>query len=449
MSRRVAMLMEHEPRERVWRLDTMQEIFQKAIAAILGSQGINLTREAYEYICMLAEEHLLELCTRLHKVSGIQRRRSPSIGDVAMLLRFTGIRIHDLERQMHVSSRYIDLLNQLQVDPTEEPVPEAAKPFFDVPAHSSNKLVPNRKTPGDHVPSWLPSYPSDHTFMATPQYTDRITDPRQLREKIVEEGRLAEAALRRLTETVRVGDENLLEDEDEEMKEEEDEEEELVEVELDEQQQPKNNNDDDHDRKESTNDPEMKEEESNELKKEEDEEAPPVMSLPSATSSTPNVAVSTPPPPQSDTTTTTDNNVAEEKPKKLSLKISLGGNVIKATTGSGGTTTTTMTASERNKYDPFEIRTTSKRFDVVEYARKRKEINERRDRKQKQLKEERKQEELPDENNTTTQLTGADLIDHEFNSAFASVQRKHSQNGSETQGVRDSGIVNWDKKRYI
>ncbi|KAA8917028.1 hypothetical protein TRICI_000814 [Trichomonascus ciferrii] len=365
-----------------------------------------------------------------------------------MLLRFTGIRIHDLEQQMHVSSRYIDLLNQLQVDPTEEPVPEAAKPFFDVPAHSLNKLVPNRKMPGEHVPSWLPTYPPDHTFMATPQYTDRITDPRLLREKIVEEGRLAETALRRLTETVRVGDENLLEEEDEEMKEEE--EEELVEVELDEQQsQPRNNNDDDHDKNENTNDPEKKEEDNNVLKEEEEEEAPPVMSLPSATSSTPSVAVSPPPQPQGEATATTDSN-AEEKPKKLSLKISLGGNVIKATTGNGGTTTTTMTASERNKYDPFEIRTTSKRFDVVEYARKRKEITERREQKQKQLKEEREQKEQPAQDTTNaTQLTGADLIDHEFNAAFASVQRKHSQSNSDTQGVRDSGIINWDKKRYI
>lgn len=435
----MAMLMEQEPRERVWRIDTMQEIFQKTIAAILGSQGINLTREAYEYICMLAEEHLLELCTRLHKVSGIQRRRCPSIADVAMLLRFTGIRIHDLEQQMHLSSHYIDLLNQLQLDPTEEPVLEAAKPFFDVPKHSLNKLVPNRKTPGEHVPSWLPSYPPDHTFMATPQYTDRITDPRQLREKIVEEGRLAEAALRRLTETVRVGDENLLEDEDDEMREEE---EELVEVELDEQQS-KNNNDDDHDEKENTNDQKegVKEEDA-----EEEEEDTPVMNLPSDTTTNAMVA-----PPQNDATATTDNSLAEEKPKKLSLKISLGGNVIKATTGTGGTTTTTMTASERNKYDPFEIRTTSKRFDVVEYARKRKDINDRREKKQKQLKEEQKQEEQPAEHTVTApaQLVGADLIDHEFNAAFASVQRKHNQNNSETHGVRDSGIINWDKKRYI
>lgn len=446
LSKRARMLLEREPQRSQSHADSMQVIFQRSIAAILGSKEVNSTNEAYEYICMLAEEHLIELCTKLHKVSSVQRRHSPAVTDIAMLLRYAGIRIHDLESQKDLNSRYVDALNQLKFDPTEEPVSEQARPFFDTSSTKSlDKLVPSRKKQGSHIPSWMPPFPPDHTFMATPQYTKRVTDPRQLREKIVQEGRLAEQALRRVTETTRVGDESLIEEEDDEDVEmndfkEENEDEDLVEVELDDENNNNNNN------VTTTNDNEKEQK----GKEDEEDEPPPVMSLPSFnvnTTTAPSLddsAAVSPTTEINETQSELQDEEEDEPPqKKISLKISLGGSVVKATPSDAGTAT--MSASDRNKLDPFGVKTTSKRFDVVEYAKKRQSINERREKKKLEAQAEVEASEQ-NKNNQTTLTTGADLIDHEFNAAFSSVQKKNDQNSE--KGVKDSGVINWDRKRY-
>ena len=49
-----------------------------------------------------------------------------------------------------------------------------------------------------YVPKHFPELPSKHTYKATPEYARREQDPRKVREKATEEGRLGEEALRRL-----------------------------------------------------------------------------------------------------------------------------------------------------------------------------------------------------------------------------------------------------------
>ena len=53
----------------------------------------------------------------------------------------------------------------------------------------------HRKT---YIPKHFPEYPSKHTYKATAEYPDREQDPRKVRERATEEGRLGEEALRRL-----------------------------------------------------------------------------------------------------------------------------------------------------------------------------------------------------------------------------------------------------------
>lgn len=48
------------------------------------------------------------------------------------------------------------------------------------------------------MPSHLPPLPSKHTYKATAEYPEREEDPRKIRERATEEGRLGEEALRRL-----------------------------------------------------------------------------------------------------------------------------------------------------------------------------------------------------------------------------------------------------------
>ena len=49
-----------------------------------------------------------------------------------------------------------------------------------------------------YVPKHFPELPSKHTYKATPEYPKHEQDPRKVREKATEEGRLGEEALRRL-----------------------------------------------------------------------------------------------------------------------------------------------------------------------------------------------------------------------------------------------------------
>jgi len=48
------------------------------------------------------------------------------------------------------------------------------------------------------IPKHFPDFPSKHTYKATPDFPDRESDPRRVRERATEEGRLGEEALRRL-----------------------------------------------------------------------------------------------------------------------------------------------------------------------------------------------------------------------------------------------------------
>ena len=56
---------------------------------------------------------------------------------------------------------------------------------------------PNEKLRA-YVPKHFPELPSKHTYKATPEYAQHEQDPRKVREKATEEGRLGEEALRRL-----------------------------------------------------------------------------------------------------------------------------------------------------------------------------------------------------------------------------------------------------------
>lgn len=56
-----------------------------------------------------------------------------------------------------------------------------------------------------YIPSHFPAFPSKHTYKSTPEFTEREQDPRAVRERATEEGRLGEEALRRLIGAGKVG----------------------------------------------------------------------------------------------------------------------------------------------------------------------------------------------------------------------------------------------------
>lgn len=93
--------------------------------------------------------------------------------------------------------------------PTDEPDVSALPPFLGpqltgIPAVSEQGSGQGQDSsststhPLPYIPRHLPAFPSRHTYRATPVYAHRETDPRRVRERATEQGRLGEEALRKL-----------------------------------------------------------------------------------------------------------------------------------------------------------------------------------------------------------------------------------------------------------
>ena len=87
---------------------------------------------------------------------------------------------------------------------TQPPLHAAAQTFTDSRATDAAiaRLLQDGAPPAaalaSHVPRCFPGLPSRHTYKAKAVYANRELDPKRIRERATEEGRLGEAALRRL-----------------------------------------------------------------------------------------------------------------------------------------------------------------------------------------------------------------------------------------------------------
>uniref|UniRef100_A0A060TFK8 Transcription initiation factor TFIID subunit 8 n=1 Tax=Blastobotrys adeninivorans TaxID=409370 RepID=A0A060TFK8_BLAAD len=510
IDKRTRILLAKEINTESVRTETLPAIFRRAIAAILGSRQIHTNAAAYEHISMLAEEFILNLGYHLHRATIVQRRSRPSVGDLALLMGEMGIHISDLQAERSLKSKYTDAFNGLQLDATPEPLSELTKQFMST-NETAQVLMPPSKRSNESIPSWMPQFPPDHTFRATPRFNDRVTDPRQLREMLVAEGRLAEQALQQFSGVINVSGEGADEDDEEEHAEEEEEEEEF-ELEGDnvrsevgtrpgsaepeqadgaELKDTANDNEKqiEGDKIKSEKEPETADkpakDEWNEIDEDHDNN---VMKLPD---SGPKLTLSlgswnkkesekesaTEPddgsqPMEIDGTPTAPKQEPEPQPeppklKPLSLKISLGGTKVTATTApapppaeapeeivskSDAPKTTKMTASERNRYDPFGVKTTSKKFDVVTYVKKRQRIIEIQEAKRARKLAEQESKKDNQHEEEYIELDdgddGQDAVDREYNRALAAIQRSKDKRG-DTNRVMEAGLINWDSTRYL
>lgn len=165
-------------------------------------------RGALDQLTVLAVEYMQRLYGNLAKLSEYQRRRRPSKGDLELLLREGYFDLGDLTEEYHRSrlvghrakkvkqlSKAVANLEKPQEGPTEVAPDDPEYAFF----HEQPQIVDSlKKKP--YMPSWTPPLPPAYTYRATPNYSKRVTDPRKMREKLVEEGRLGEKALDHIME---------------------------------------------------------------------------------------------------------------------------------------------------------------------------------------------------------------------------------------------------------
>lgn len=61
------------------------------------------------------------------------------------------------------------------------------------------------KAQKSYIPKGFPAFPSKHTFKWTPKESERVTDPRKIREQASQNAKMGEEALRRLVKVAKVG----------------------------------------------------------------------------------------------------------------------------------------------------------------------------------------------------------------------------------------------------
>lgn len=188
--------------------DPSQELFSRAVAALLDSRKVSVTHSAFDHLIIIAEEYLCGLIEELKKSARIQRRTTPSISDALVLLRLSGLHLSLLDEECEKEREMPTILPEAWTEIELSMLPpvdhDSTDLFLTARGSDVASLVPSQKQRGGHIPKWMPPFPPDHTFMTTPSLPERVTDPRALREMIVQEGQLAEHALRRLTGVIKV-----------------------------------------------------------------------------------------------------------------------------------------------------------------------------------------------------------------------------------------------------
>lgn len=189
--------------------DFEQHLMRQGIAKILKGRQITTTKDAFSSVADLAEQYMDEICTRLVRYTRVQRRKQPSKGDLRLMMQECGIHTGELEQEMEESREWpVEALelSDLGSLPRDDQADYYTR-YFDarvIPTRQNNKLATYQNPRGDYNAPWLPSFPPDHTYLATPQFTSEIPNPRVLRQRLVAEGSLAEKALRNLAWTVQV-----------------------------------------------------------------------------------------------------------------------------------------------------------------------------------------------------------------------------------------------------
>ncbi|XP_044473030.1 transcription initiation factor TFIID subunit 8-like [Mangifera indica] len=101
----------------------------------------------------------------------------------------------------------------IQFSESNEEVP-FAQPIPQFPIIRNRRLIPsfeevNETPPGKHIPSWLPAFPDRHTYVYTPMWNERKSDPRADKIEQARQRRKAEMALlslqQRLVSNVEAG----------------------------------------------------------------------------------------------------------------------------------------------------------------------------------------------------------------------------------------------------
>ncbi|PGH30726.1 hypothetical protein GX50_06488 [[Emmonsia] crescens] len=151
------------------------------------------------------EEYILHLLSYTRQSMSSCRRMQPIPLDFEHALRNTNIHLDSLRQYLKPSPSSQQQEIQQQIHSLPTPPPSSPNPATDLPFLGPDLSGTPHRQLSTHIPKHFPNFPSRHTYRETAVFTTRETDPRKIREKATEEGRLGEEALRKLARAGREG----------------------------------------------------------------------------------------------------------------------------------------------------------------------------------------------------------------------------------------------------
>ncbi len=187
--------------------DPIDKILEITILILLRNLGIDsTTHSALHDMTELSILYMGVLFKDLHKYTEIQRRRKASKADLLLLLKegYFGLRgiVSEFNRSKKVDPKYKKYIHRLNhqakacfqsATKSGNDEPSKSSPDF-VFFHKQPRIVPSESRKS-YIPKWMPELPPGYTYKSTPTYSEYMTDPKELRSKLIAEGRLGEKAL--------------------------------------------------------------------------------------------------------------------------------------------------------------------------------------------------------------------------------------------------------------
>ena len=196
--------------------EPMADVLQAAVDQVMsasirykhGENDIDIRRSTLSQMTQWTALFFHLLTTRLQRLMEIQRRRLPNTDDLLLLLKEgyfdrNGIdEMHALCEKYHSENSHRNRELQAIAEHATSAYIGQDYGHFNVTNDSVvmeepwwiDQVVQRRKRKA-YIPEWMPPLPPEHTFKSTPKYSQRVTNPVMLREKLVLEGRFGEKAL--------------------------------------------------------------------------------------------------------------------------------------------------------------------------------------------------------------------------------------------------------------
>ncbi|KUL84205.1 hypothetical protein ZTR_06913 [Talaromyces verruculosus] len=178
--------------------DTVTHLLECSIGQVLTKTGYDTAEPvALDVFRQATEEYILHLASFARNSMIAGRRMQPIPQDFEFALQQSYVGTEELIPFIKASKTEKTLPTLLPSPPPEEDE-DLFGAFSGIPVLSKELSGEEERQRISYIPAHFPHFPSKHTYRFTPVFTERETDPRQIRELGMEDSRHGEEALRKL-----------------------------------------------------------------------------------------------------------------------------------------------------------------------------------------------------------------------------------------------------------